>query len=152
MHVQRACLGFSNDQQDRSAIADVVSGLERAWAVGDGGKWASYFADDADFTMWFGLYLHGCEAITDVHQEIFDTSCKSTKLRLHVRNLRFLRPDVALLHFDSVVLRPSDEAFEQAQFVPVAIMTKDDGRWHISMFHNTKDTVDEHLDYGDVRK
>jgi len=150
--MQGACRRFTDDDEDRSAIADVVSGLERAWAAGDAGTWASFFAADADFTAWFGLYLHGCEAITDVHQEIFDTSCKHTKLRLDVRGLRFLRPDVAVLHFAGTVTGPGDDAPAQAQFAPVAVMAKEDGRWHVAVFHNTKDSVDEYLDCRDARQ
>jgi uncharacterized protein (TIGR02246 family) len=142
---------FSDDEQDRSAIADVVSGLEHAWAVGDGRTWASYFAEDADLTTWFGLYLRGCEAIADVHQEVFDTFRKSTKLRLHVRELRFLRPDVAVLHLNGTVIGSGDESSEQARYVLVAIMTKEDGCWRIVVFHGTRDAVDEFLGNGGVR-
>jgi uncharacterized protein (TIGR02246 family) len=147
-----ACRRASDDAHDKSAIAAVVSGLEHAWAAGDGQTWASYFAEDADFTVWFGLYLRSCEAIADVHQEIFDSFYKSTKLRLHVRNLRFLRPDVAVVHFDGMIVGPGDESPEQPQFVPVAVMTKEDGRWRVAVLHNTKNTVDEHIGDGDVRK
>src|SRR5262245_8163460 len=143
MRMQGVCRRLGADGQDRSAIADVVSGLEHAWAAGDASKWASYFAEDAGFTAWFGLYLRGCEAIADVYRESFESFYKSTKLRLDVRDLRFLRPDVAVLHLDGVVVGPRDESSGQAHFVPVAIMAKEDGRWQIAVFHNTKDTVDE---------
>jgi uncharacterized protein (TIGR02246 family) len=142
---------FSRDVHARSAIAAVVLGLEDAWAAGDGQTWASYFAEDADFTVWFGLYLRGREAIADVHQEIFDSFYKSTKLRLHVRDLRFLRPDVAVVHFDGRIMGTARQSPEQPKFVPVAIMTKEDGRWRVAVFHNTKDTVDEQLGNAGVR-
>jgi uncharacterized protein (TIGR02246 family) len=96
----------SNDVQDRPAVEAVVSGLERAWAAGNGQVWASYFAEDADFTAWFGLYLRGRDAIAAAHQQIFDSFYKSTKLRFDVRDLRFLRPDVAVVHFDGRVVGP----------------------------------------------
>jgi uncharacterized protein (TIGR02246 family) len=83
-----------DDVQDRSAIEAVVSELERVWAAGNGQAWASYFAEDVDFTVWFGLYLRSRDAIAAAHQEIFDSFYKSTKLRLDVRDLRFLRPDL----------------------------------------------------------
>jgi hypothetical protein len=31
-------------------------------------------------------------------------------------------------------------------------MTKEDGRWRVAVLHNTKNTVDEHIGDGDVRK
>jgi uncharacterized protein (TIGR02246 family) len=145
MRVQAAGRRLSGDVQDRSAIATVVSGLEHAWAAGNGQAWASYFAEDADFTVWFGLYLHGSDAIFDVHQEIFDSCYKSSKLRLDVRALRFLRPDVAVVQLNGRILGPGDQSPEELQFVSAAVMTKEDGCWRVALFHNTKDTVEEHL-------
>jgi uncharacterized protein (TIGR02246 family) len=136
---------LSHDEQDRSAIADVVSGLECAWAAGDRQTWASFFAEDADFTTWFGLYVRGGEAIADVYQEIFDAFYKSSKLRLHVRHLRFLRPDVAVAQFEGTIVGSGEQPRAYPRFVPVAIMTKEDGRWRVAVFHNTKDTADEQL-------
>jgi uncharacterized protein (TIGR02246 family) len=142
----------SNDVQDRSAVEAVVSGLERAWTAGNGQAWASYFAEDADFTVWFRLYLRGRDAIAAVHQEIFDSFYKNTKLRLDVPDLRFLRPDVAVVHFDGRIVGPGEQLPEQPQFVPVAVMTKEDGLWRVAVLHNTKNTVAEHLGKGDIRK
>src|SRR5215510_10439758 len=142
MSMQAAGRCVSDYMQDKSAISAVVSGLEHAWAAGDGQAWASYFAEDADFTVWFGLYLRGPEAIADVHQEIFDSCYRNTKLRLHIRDLRFLRPDIAVVHFDGRIAGAAGQSPEQPKFVPVAIMTKEDGHWRIAVFHNTKETMD----------
>ena len=152
MSMLAACRRLSDDEQDRSAIADVVSRLECAWAAGNGQMWASYFAEDADLTTWFGLYVRGWEAIADLHQEVFDSFHKSSKLRLHVRNLRFLRPDVAVAHLEGTIVGPGEQSAAHPQFVPVAVMTKEDGRWRVAVLHNTKDTADEYLDNCDVRK
>ena len=148
MSMLAACRRLSDDEQDRSAIADVVSRLECAWAAGDGQMWASCFAEDADFTTWFGLYVRGWEAIADVYREIFDLFYKRSKLRLHVRHLRFLRPDVAVAHFEGTIVGSGEQPPAHPRFVPVAIMTKEDGRWCVAVFHNTKDTADEHLGSG----
>jgi len=131
----------SDDGPDRSAIEAVVSGLERAWAAGDSQAWVSYFAEDADFTGWFGLYLGGRDAIAAVHRQIFESFYKSTELRLEVRGLRFLRPDVAVVHFDGRVVGRGERSTEYLQFVPVAVMTEADGRWRVAAFHNAKNTV-----------
>jgi hypothetical protein len=50
---------MSDEAQDRAAIQAVVAGLAEAWG--------SYFAEDADFTAWFGLYLKGRDAIAASH-------------------------------------------------------------------------------------
>jgi uncharacterized protein (TIGR02246 family) len=148
MDMLAASRRLSDDEQDKLAIADVVAGLECAWAAGDGRTWASYFAEDADFTTWFGLYVRGREAIADVYREVFDSFQKSSKLRLHVRHLRFLRPGVAVIHLEGTIVGSCEQPPTHPPFVPVVIMTKQDGRWRVAVFHNTKDTADEYLGSG----
>jgi uncharacterized protein (TIGR02246 family) len=148
MDMLAASRRLSDDEQDKLAIADVVAGLECAWAAGDGRTWASYFAEDADFTTWFGLYVRGREAIADVYREVFDSFQKSSKLRLHVRQLRFLRPGVAVIHLEGTIVGSCEQPPTHPPFVPVVIMTKQDGRWRVAVFHNTKDTADEYLGSG----
>jgi uncharacterized protein (TIGR02246 family) len=99
-----------------------------------------------------GLHLRGRDAIAAAHQEIFDSFYKGTEVRLDVRDLRSLRPDVAVVHFDGRIVGPSEQLPEQPQFVLVAVMSKEDGLWRVVVFHNTKNTVAEYLGKGDVRK
>jgi hypothetical protein len=47
-------------------------------------------------------------------QEIFDSFYKSTKLRFHVHDLRFLRPDVAVVHFDGRIMGAAEQWPEPA--------------------------------------
>ncbi|MCI0330014.1 MAG: SgcJ/EcaC family oxidoreductase [candidate division Zixibacteria bacterium] len=140
------------NEEDWRAIEAIVSGMEQAWAKGDGQAWAGHFAANADFTVWFGLYLSGRDSIAAAHQQIFDSFYRNTKLRLEVRDLRFLRPDVAVVHLNGWVANQGEEFSEQPHIVPVAILTKDGGQWRIAVFHNTKNTVQEHLGKGDIRK
>lgn len=71
-------------------------------------------------------------------QQIFDSFYKSIKLRLDVRDLRFLRPDVAVVHFDGRVVGPGEQLPEQPQFVLVAVMTKEDGLWRAWRYSITR--------------
>jgi hypothetical protein len=48
-----------------------------------------------------------------MHQEIFDSFYKSTKLRVDIRDLRLFRPDVVVVHFDGRVVDPGETLSEQ---------------------------------------
>ena len=131
---------MSDEAQDRAAIQAVVAGLAEAWG--------SYFAEDADFTAWFGLYLKGRDAIAASHQQIFDTVYKNTKVRLEIRSLRFLRPDVAVVHLNGSVVGEGEELSDEPHVVPVAVLTKESGSWRLAVFQNTKNSMSERAPHG----
>src|SRR4029077_13387198 len=141
-----------DEAQDRVAIQAVMAGLAEAWGKGDGQAWGSYFAEDADFTAWFGLYLNGREAIAASHQQIFDTSYKNTNVRLEIRSLRFLRPDVALVHLNGSIVGGGEGLPDEPHAVPVAILTKESGSWRVAVFQNTRNSMSEIRGTGDIRK
>jgi uncharacterized protein (TIGR02246 family) len=142
---------MTDEAQDRLAIQAVVAGLAEAWGKGDGRAWGSYFTEDADFTAWFGLYLKGRDAIAAAHQQIFDTVYKNTNARLEICSLRFLRPDVAVVHFNGSVVGEGEELPAEPQVVPVAVLTKEGGSWRVAVFQNTKNSMSERIT-GDIRK
>lgn len=124
--------------QDEADIRKVVQALADAWTAGDGKAFAAPFAEDADFTVWTGLYVKGRPAIAQGHEQIFSTVYKGTKLKLEPRSIRFLRPDVAVVHADGAVVPTAQEFPAKPDVVPVLILTKDQGRWQVSVFQNTK--------------
>ena len=59
---------------------------------------AKPFAKDTDYFVINGMYIKGGATIESAHQRIFDTVYKVTTLSLTVKQIRFLRPDVAVVH------------------------------------------------------
>lgn len=126
--------------KDEAAIRTIIAGLADAWTRGDAESWSRAFTEDADFTVWNGLYVKGREAITRGHADIFRTIYKDTKQRLSVRSIRFLREGVAVVHVEGSVVK-KDEAFPATpQAVPVMVMTKERGEWRVAVFQNTRVT------------
>ena len=124
--------------KDEAAIRAIIASLADAWTRGDAEAWGKAFTTDADFTVWNGMYAKGREAITRGHAEIFSTIYKDTKQRLNVRSIRFLRDDVAVVHVEGSVVKKAEEFPATPMVVPVFILTKDQGRWLIAVFQNTK--------------
>jgi uncharacterized protein (TIGR02246 family) len=124
--------------KDEAAIRAIITTLSDAWTKGDAKLWGDQFAEDADFTAWTGGYVKGREAITRGHEEVFHVFYPGTKQRLNVRSIRFLRGDVAVAHVEGSVVKKEEEFPPTPQSVPVAVLTKEKGRWRIAVFQNTR--------------
>ena len=127
----------ANRSKDEAAIRAVIATLAEAWTKADARLWGDQFADDADFTAWTGGYVKGREAIVQGHEQVFHVFYPGTKQRLNVRSIRFLRNDVAVVHVEAVVVKKEEEFPATPQSAPVAIFTKEKGRWQIAVFQNT---------------
>ena len=127
----------SASARDEKAVRAVVASLADAWTAADAQAWAKLFTEDADFTVWNGMYSKGRVAIEQGHRQIFNTFYKDTKMRYVVRSVRFLRDDVALVHVDASVVRNSEDFPASPHAVPLLVMVKDKGQWRIAAFQNT---------------
>jgi uncharacterized protein (TIGR02246 family) len=127
----------SNSTADRSAIDAIVSGLEAAWNAGDGGQFGAPFAADADFVTIRAEHLRGREAIANGHAAIFQTIYAGSVNRFTIESLRFLRPDVALVHVDAALDAPVGPLAGKHKAKFSAVLTREPGGWQIASFHNT---------------
>jgi uncharacterized protein (TIGR02246 family) len=122
---------------DEGAIRQNVQYLESGWNDKSGKLFAKPFAEDADYVVINGMYLKGREVIESSHQRIFDTIYKDTKLTLNVKQIRFLRPEIALVHVSGQRVSSTDPAHNEAAMMTI-VMTKEKGSWSISAFQNTR--------------
>ena len=134
-------LGFSNapalpqDSRaaDEAALRENVKQLEDGWNTKSGALFAKPFAEDADYVVINGMYFKGRAVIATAHQQIFDTIFKDTTLTLTVKQIRFLRPDVAVVHVSGHRDGPKESQDAMLTFV----MTKEKQGWTIAAFQNT---------------
>ena len=120
---------------DETAIRDNVKQLESGWNRKSGAIFAKPFAEDADYVVINGMYFKGRTQIETAHQQIFDTIFKETTLTLKIRQIRFLRPDVAVVHVNGHRDAPTRELVEDALLT--LVMTKEKEVWTIAAFQNT---------------
>jgi len=125
----------NNLTADETAIRDNVQQLENGWNKKSGAVFARPFAEDADYVVINGMYFKGRTAIETAHQQIFDTIFKETTLTLKVRQIRFLRPDVAVVHVNGHRDGPTKELVQDALLT--LVMTKEKEVWTIAAFQNT---------------
>lgn len=120
---------------DETAIRDNVKQLETGWNKKSGAIFARPFAEDADYVVINGMYFKGRTQIETAHQQIFDTIFKETTVTLKIRQIRFLRPDVAVVHVNGHRDGPTKELVQDA--LVTLVMTKEKENWTIAAFQNT---------------
>lgn len=115
----------------RQSVAQMMAG----WNAKSGEQFAAPFAADADYVVVNGMKVKSRRAIAEGHQQIFDTFYKDSSLTLAIDTIRYLRPDVAVVHVNAKLKiggRPEDSL---ARLTLVA--AKNAGRWEIAAFQNT---------------
>jgi len=120
---------------DEAAMRENVKQMETGWNTKSGAVFAKPFAEDADYVVINGMYLKGRSVIESGHQRIFDTIYKDTTLTLTVKQIRFLRPDVAVVHVSGQRVGPTKDVVNDAMIT--VVMTKEKQGWTIAAFQNT---------------
>ena len=109
------------------------------WNSGDGNAFAAAFAEDADFVAFDGTQFKGRQQIASFHQQLFDLYLKGTRLVGKVRSVRFLTPNVAVMHAVGGTVMPGQSDLEPERIsIQTLVATKRDGEWHLAAFHNSR--------------
>ncbi len=120
---------------DEAAIRENVNRMVTGWNTKSGSDYAQAFAEDADFVVITGAYVKGRAEIEKGHQQIFDTIFKDTTVSLNIKQIRFLRPDVAVVHATGRRDGPTNDLKQGA--IITMVMTKEKQGWKIAAFQNT---------------
>jgi uncharacterized protein (TIGR02246 family) len=123
---------------DEAAIRALVQRCAEGWNRGSGEAFAAQFAKDSDYVVVNGMHLKGRQQNASNHQMIFDTFYKGTKLWAEVKSVRFVRPDVALMHTVSKILKPGEStASPEPEAIQTWTVSKHGNEWLVDAFHNT---------------
>jgi uncharacterized protein (TIGR02246 family) len=118
---------------DELAVRAIPQQMADGWNAGSGKGFAAPFALNADYVVVNGMHIKGHPAIEAGHQQIFDTIYKGSKNEATVVGVRFLRPDVALLHTRWKL----KVGGEEANAISTIVATKENGKWTVAAFQNT---------------
>jgi len=122
---------------DEAAIRAVVQQVQNGWNTHDAKAFSAPFAENADYVVMNGLTIKGRTAIEMGHAGIFSTIYKDSKNAGTVKAVRFIRPDVAVVHIQwNLEYQMGGEA-RKGQAMNTMVMTKDAGKWSIAAFQNT---------------
>jgi len=122
---------------DESQIRDLVKTMEDGWAKKDGAYFAKPFAENADYVVINGMYIKGRTAIAEAHQRIFDSIYKETFIKTEVQHIRFLRPDIAIVHYTGHMTGGAGEQKTDSRAIITITVEKSANGWQIAAFQNT---------------
>ena len=126
-----------NSSTDEAAVRQVVQQVQDGWNAHDAKAFAAQFATDADYVVVNGMRAKGRDEIEKGHTGIFSTIYKDSRNVATVKTVRFLRPEVAVVHVEwNLEFRMAGET-KKGHAMNTMVMTKDSGKWSIAAFQNT---------------
>lgn len=124
---------------DAEQIRALYLALMDGWNAGSGEAFAAPFAEEADFIAFDGTRFHGRADIARFHEPLFKTHMKGTRLVGDVIDLRFVAPDVAVLHaYGGTVMRGKREPARERDSVQTMVAVRRGDRWQLVAFQNTR--------------
>jgi uncharacterized protein (TIGR02246 family) len=126
--------------RDEGTIRRMATRSAETWNAHDMDAMAELFMEDADFVNVGGIRLKGRARIRDEHAKLHEMQFKDSVLTLRSVDVRFLKPDVALVHIDWRMEGDRDpdgtsRAPRDGVMSWVVVRQRDD--WRISSAHNT---------------
>jgi uncharacterized protein (TIGR02246 family) len=135
--------GDTGKGQERAADEREVRALHQrmldAWQHGHGERFAAPFSDDAVFIGFDGSVMRGRRQIANVHQELFDRWLKGSRLLEERTEVRFVAPDVAIVHtVGGTVMRGKAKPAPERDSIQTLIAVRSAGAWCFVTFQNTR--------------
>ncbi len=124
---------------DEMAIRNLYQELMDGWNLGSGTAFAAAFTEDGDLVAFDGTHFRGRKEIAPFHQQLFEKWLKGTRLVGEVKDVRFLSPDVALMHAEgTTVMRGKSEPSPERASIQTLVATREGGEWRLAAFQNTR--------------
>ncbi|HEX6345650.1 SgcJ/EcaC family oxidoreductase [Umezawaea sp.] len=122
---------------DDDLVRGLWSTMAEGWAEGDAERFAEAFAPDVDFVTVRGEDLRGRAAVAEVHARLFASVFRGTRLVPNFLLLRPLADGIRLVHVTTGIVPLGVLTHAQA------VVTRRDGAWSITAFHNMVPNVPE---------
>ena len=136
MHEEKTTVNRLGDEE---AVRDLYRELMDGWNRGSGEDFAAVFTEDGDLVAFDGTHFEGRAEIAPFHQELFDKWLKGTRLVGRVKDVRFLSPDVALMHaVGSTIMPGKSEPAPERDSIQTLVATRQNGEWRLAAFQNTR--------------
>jgi uncharacterized protein (TIGR02246 family) len=130
-------IGMTTDEQ---AIRQVITEMTEGFNSHDGRAASRMYMPEARLVTVRGEVMEGQAAIEKGLTSIFETRAKTATHRTLAVSIRFLRPDIALVHVTnelSGLVAPEGTHLPPHQELSLRVLAKQDGRWQVAAFHNT---------------
>ena len=124
--------------QDEREIRALVDRMFDSWGRGDADAYHADFTDDADYVSFDGSRRGKADSIAS-HANLFPTVLYGSRLTGQVESVRFVTPDVAVVHLlGSIVEGWRQQPRKRRLSRQTMVVVRRDGRWQVTAFHNTR--------------
>lgn len=134
------CTVHAQTKADEAAVHDVPQAFAAAWAKHDGHQLGLVMSNDVDFVNVGGDWLHGRADFELYHTRLLSGRFKESILTPLDVAVRFLKPDVAILHWSWRVEgdRNEDGTPRKPRFgLFTMVVDKRGGEWLVTAAQNT---------------
>ena len=123
---------------DEREIRALVDHMFDGWGRGDAAAYHADVTDDADYVSFDGSRRNKADSIRS-HENLFRTVLYGSRLTGQVESVRFLTPDVAVVHLTGSVVEGWRQRMRQRRLSrQTMVVVRRDGRWQVTAFHNTR--------------
>ncbi len=116
--------------QDEQSIRKVMADWTEAWSRHDAKAASKHYHEDAQFTPPPGKFFGNRADIEKTHVEAFAGDLKAARLTTTVDEIRFVRPDVAIVSGTFAVT--GADLPVQPKGPQLVVLTKEKGQWAIA--------------------
>lgn len=129
-----------NRSAEEAEIRGLLAKMRESWDKNDATAYASVFTEDSDYIAFDGTHLRGRQANEELHASLFKGILQKTRLSFEGDpQIRFLSPDVAVVHAKGAVLLPWQRRIAPSRrSIQTYVAVKREGRWWFTAFQNTR--------------
>ena len=129
----------ASQSSDEALVRSLYAQLMQGWNAGSGAAFAAPFAEDGDLVAFDGSHFNGRQAIIDFQQPLFDRWLKGTRLVGEVQSVRFLNPDIAVMHaIGGTLMRGKLKPDPARDSIQTLVAVRSAGTWQLAAFQNTR--------------
>lgn len=123
---------------DTDEIRQVIADVERGFNTNDAALMNKHVAADATLVNVMGVRLAGIDDVMAASEAGLAGPLRDQYARYEVRDVRFVRPDVALVYKEAYAVTADGEPIDlDHTMCALYVLVKQDGRWLITARQNT---------------
>ncbi|WP_344946084.1 SgcJ/EcaC family oxidoreductase [Actinomadura miaoliensis] len=122
---------------DEAQIKDLFQNFMQAWTAGDAHAFGALFTDDSDYVSYDGTIARGRPVHQHNHDMLFRGVLAGSALVGELESIRFVTPDVAIVHGTASVLMPWRTKLPKRRLSrQTIVLLRTPAGWKISAIHN----------------
>jgi uncharacterized protein (TIGR02246 family) len=127
---------------DEAAIRDLIARQVNSWNAADPAAYAHTYTPEGDCVTFLGGHHHGRLAIAASGEApsagtLFVKLLRGAQLDVEITDLRFLTPDVAVIHAHGGLAKPGRRPSRRTRRINTSVAVRTEHGWLLAATHNT---------------